>query len=112
MTIHALLISLSIPTALNAALNNDVQGERLQDVANLVGVHYEGVSMILRLLGAKVGKRIYWPGSGIEGLVEYDLLEVGDDVVFGSRSMIMCADRDEALQVSFRLAVSRRTAIW
>mmetsp|Transcript_37304 Transcript_37304/g.99397 ORF Transcript_37304/g.99397 Transcript_37304/m.99397 type:complete len:181 (-) Transcript_37304:176-718(-) len=58
-------------------------GERLQDVANLVGVHYEGVSMILRLLGAKVGKRIYWPGSGIEGLVEYDLLEVGDDVVFG-----------------------------
>mmetsp|Transcript_37274 Transcript_37274/g.99245 ORF Transcript_37274/g.99245 Transcript_37274/m.99245 type:complete len:111 (-) Transcript_37274:216-548(-) len=39
--------------------------------------------MILRLLGAKVGKRIYWPGSGIEGLVEYDLLEVGDDVVFG-----------------------------
>ena len=30
-----------------------LQGEKLQDVAHLIGVHYEGVSIILRLLGAK-----------------------------------------------------------
>ena len=63
-----------------------------QEASHLLGVHYEGVSWLMRMLGAKVGSRVYWPGSGIERLVEYDLLEVGDDVVFGSRSAILCAD--------------------
>ena len=29
----------------------------------------------IRLLGARVGQRVYWPGSGLD-IVEYDLLEV------------------------------------
>ena len=62
-----------------------MSGGSLGGVTKLLGTHYEFVSIIYRLLGAKVGKRVYWPGSGIH-IVEYDLLEVGDDVVFGSRS--------------------------
>ncbi|KAI9326101.1 acetyl-CoA synthetase-like protein [Zopfochytrium polystomum] len=54
-------------------------------VYHLVGRHYGIISVIYRLLGAKVGKRIYWPGTPMK-IYEHDLLEVGDDVVFGSRS--------------------------
>lgn len=60
----------------------------ISHVARLIGTHYEGVSIIYRLLGAKVGLRVYWPGSGLD-LIEHDLLEVGDDVVFGSRSVLI-----------------------
>lgn len=63
-------------------------GGGLVGVAKLVGTHYEIISIIYRLLGAKIGKRVYWPGSGLE-IVEFDLLEVQDDVVFGSRSVVM-----------------------
>lgn len=48
-------------------------GGGLGGVARLVGSHYEVISIIYRLLGAKVGHRVYWPGSGLD-LVEYDLL--------------------------------------
>lgn len=67
-------------------------------VKELIGSHYEGISMIFRLLGAKVGKRVYWPGSGVP-VVEYDLLEIGDDVVWGSRSIVMPTDRDDAKKI-------------
>ena len=63
----------------------------LGGVAPLVGTHYEIISKIFRMLGANVGKRIYWPGSGLD-LVEFDLLTVGDDVVFGSRSTFQPCD--------------------
>lgn len=43
-------------------------------------------------MGAKIGKRIYWPGSGIN-CQDPELLEIGDDVVFGSRSEIFTNDR-------------------
>ena len=39
----------------------------------------------------QVGKRIYWPGSGLD-LTEFDLLEIGDDVTFASRSVYMPSD--------------------
>ena len=51
-------------------------GGGLSGVARLVGTHYEIVSIIYRLLGARVGQRVYWPGSGLD-IVEYDLLTVG-----------------------------------
>ncbi len=34
-------------------------------VKDIIGSHYEGISMIFRMLGAKIGKRVYWPGSGV-----------------------------------------------
>ena len=74
-------------------------GEKLQEVGHLIGSHYSYMTYVLRLLGAKVGERIYWPGSSFEGLVEYDLLEVQDDVVFGSRSAILCADAHAAAPI-------------
>ena len=47
--------------------------------------------MVYRAMGAKIGKRVYWPGSGIYCL-DPELLEVGDDVVFGSRSQLLTTD--------------------
>merc|ERR1719502_593673 len=71
-------------------------GKDLAGVTHLVGTHYDVVSWIYRMLGAKIGQRVYWPGSGLE-LVEFDLLTVGDDVTFGSRSVYMCSDaKDQA----------------
>ena len=75
-------------------------GGGLGGVAKLVGTHYEIISIIYRLLGAKVGKRVYWPGSGLE-IVEYDLLDVGDDVVFGSRSVVMTSSAKRSARVTF-----------
>lgn len=63
--------------------------KKVQAVTDLIGRHYEGVSVLYRMLGAKVGKRVFWPGNQpiCDGL--YDLLEIGDDVVFGSRSTLL-----------------------
>eukprot|EP00929_Paragymnodinium_shiwhaense_P104661 TRINITY_DN6927_c0_g1_i2.p1 TRINITY_DN6927_c0_g1~~TRINITY_DN6927_c0_g1_i2.p1 ORF type:complete len:1712 (+),score=350.83 TRINITY_DN6927_c0_g1_i2:139-5274(+) len=60
-------------------------------VLPLLGRHYEAVSFLYRLLGVKVGKRVYWPGSGFR-FAEPDLVEIGDYVVFGSRSQIFTTD--------------------
>ena len=54
-------------------------------VSSMLGHNHAGVGWLLQCLGAHVGKRIFWPGSGIN-IVEYDLLTVEDDCVFGSRS--------------------------
>jgi hypothetical protein len=42
-------------------------------------------------MGASVGQRVYWPGSGIV-CPDPELLEIGNDVVFGSRSEIYTSD--------------------
>ena len=54
---------------------------------------------MLRLLGAKCGARVFWPGSGLD-VVEYDLLSIGDDVVFGSRSTFLCGDTEESKTIT------------
>lgn len=75
-----------------------VPGKGLCGVSELVGTHYEGISVIYRMLGARVGKKIYWPGSGIE-TSDFDLIEIGDNVVFGSRSHILARDATTAAPV-------------
>lgn len=62
-------------------------------VTQLLGRHYECVSALYRLIGVKVGKHVYWPGSGFH-FMEPDLVEIGDYVVFGSRSMCLTSDAD------------------
>ncbi len=47
-----------------------------------------------------MGKRVYWPGSGLE-IVEFDLLTIGDDVVFGSRSVVITSSTEESKPVVF-----------
>ncbi|KAI9309236.1 hypothetical protein BJ944DRAFT_137912, partial [Cunninghamella echinulata] len=74
-------------------------GGDFHGVTKRIGTHYELVSIIYRLLGAKIGKRVYWPGSGLR-IIEYDLLTIGDDVVFGSRSHVLCSDAVESAPVT------------
>jgi len=62
--------------------------KKVQAVVDIIGRHYELVSCLYRLLGSKVGKRVFWPGHQPIFGGEFDLLEIGDDVVFGSRSSI------------------------
>ncbi|KAI8065173.1 hypothetical protein BC940DRAFT_305002 [Gongronella butleri] len=73
-------------------------GGDFHGVTKRIGTHYELVSMIYRALGANIGKRVYWPGSGLR-IVEYDLLNIGDDVVFGSRSHVVCSDAVESAPI-------------
>ncbi|CAL6342202.1 predicted protein [Bathycoccus prasinos] len=59
----------------------------------ILGKHYKYTTFIWRALGSKIGERIFWPGSGVhvaDGM--YDLIEIGDDVVFGSRSRLYPSD--------------------
>ena len=73
--------------------------EKIQDVTDLIGRHYELVSVLYRLLGAKVGKRVFWPGRQPVFTGEFDLLEIGDDVVFGSRSTLICTTVDSCEKI-------------
>lgn len=63
----------------------------LKRAFEIIGTHYEMTSVVFRIMGAKIGKRVYWPGSGIH-CPDPELLEVGDDVVFGSRSEVITSD--------------------
>jgi len=74
---------------------------RLCGCARLVGNHWGGVTFMLRQLGATCGERVFWPGSGLD-VVEYDLLSVGDDCVFGSRSTFLCGDALENAPIELR----------
>ncbi|KAE8448916.1 hypothetical protein EG329_008712 [Mollisiaceae sp. DMI_Dod_QoI] len=66
-------------------------GKNMNGITKLFGKHYEFTSVAIRALGGKVGKRVYWPGTG-PAIDDIDLLDVGDDVVFGSRSHIITSD--------------------
>ncbi|KAI0639967.1 acetyl-CoA synthetase-like protein [Trametes polyzona] len=70
---------------------NLLSQDALKRAYDIVGSHYETTSIIWRCMGAKVGKRVYWPGSGVY-CPDPELLEIGDDVVFGSRSEIHTTD--------------------
>jgi len=74
--------------------------ENMQDCTDLLGRHYELVSWLYRLLGAKVGKRVFWPGHQPIFTGEFDLLEIGDDVVFGSRAAMFCTTTDSCEKIT------------
>lgn len=63
----------------------------LRRAFEIVGTHYQMTTWVWRAMGAKVGERVYWPGSGIH-CQDPELLEIGDDVVFGSRSELITSD--------------------
>ena len=65
--------------------------EAIKRAYDIIGSHYEVTSIVWRCMGAKVGKRVYWPGSGLY-CPDPELFEVGDDVVFGSRSEVFTTD--------------------
>ncbi|GAW25977.1 putative peroxisomal-coenzyme a synthetase protein [Rosellinia necatrix] len=63
----------------------------LFELTHLFGQHYEATSVAIRLLGGRAGRRIYWPGTG-PSIGDYELIDVGNDVVFGSRSHFVTSD--------------------
>ena len=63
----------------------------VKSLTKLFGSHYEFTSILVRAMGGKVGRRVYWPGTG-PSIEDFDLIEIGDDVVFGSRSHIVTSD--------------------
>ncbi len=73
--------------------------ESMQDCTEILGRHYELVSILYRLLGAKIGKRVFWPGHQPIFTGEFDLLEIGDDVVFGSRSCLLSTTTDSCEKI-------------
>lgn len=73
--------------------------ESMQDCTEIIGRHYELVSILYRLLGAKIGKRVFWPGHQPVFTGEFDLLEIGDDVVFGSRSCLLSTTTDSCEKI-------------
>ena len=76
---------------------------KFHGLTDLLGKHYKYTSYIYRALGATVGERIFWPGSGvIVGDGMYDLLHIEDDVVWGSRSAVYPADTIGALPIRIR----------
>lgn len=66
-------------------------GKAFHEFVELFGTHYEPTSIAVRALGGKVGKRVYWPGTG-PSIQDHDLLDIGDDVVFGSRAHLITSD--------------------
>lgn len=85
---------------------------RLHDVTAMFGQHYEATSMALRMLGSKVGKRVYWPGTG-PYIGDYHLLNVGNDVVFGSRAHLITSDGvgSEPILIRDRAMVADRVCL-
>ncbi|KAG7094597.1 hypothetical protein E1B28_005422 [Marasmius oreades] len=65
--------------------------KKLRGAFSILDAHYEVVS-IYEAMGAKVGRRSYWPGFGINCMDPEPVLEIGDDDVSGSRSEIFTTD--------------------
>ena len=64
---------------------------KFHKLTELFGSHYEMTSFLMRTMGSKVGKQVYWPGTG-PSLQDFDFIEVGDNVVFGSRAHLVTSD--------------------
>lgn len=84
----------------------------LHDVTSMFGQHYEATSIAVRLLGGRVGKRVYWPGTG-PGIGDYHLLDIGNDVVFGSRSHLITSDGtgSEKITIKDRAMIADRVCL-
>lgn len=74
-----------------ALLKKVVPLSTFHKLSEIFGVHYEMTSKLYRAMGAKVGQRVYWPGTG-PTVQDFDLLDIGSDIVFGSRSHLVTSD--------------------
>lgn len=72
-------------------LREAMPAPQFHKITELFGTHYATTSALARAMGAKVGQRVYWPGTG-PSIQDFDLLDIGDDVVFGSRSHMVTSD--------------------
>ena len=74
-----------------ALLKKVVSMSQFHKLTEIFGGHYEVTSKLYRAMGSKIGQRVYWPGTG-PTVQDFDLLDIGNDVVFGSRSHIVTSD--------------------
>lgn len=86
--------------------------KRLHEMTELTGQHYEYTSIALRMLGARVGRRVYWPGTG-PSIGDYHLLNIGNDVVFGSRANLVTSDGigSEPIKIEDRAMIADRVTL-
>lgn len=86
--------------------------KRLHEMTELLGQHYEGTSIAIRLLGGRVGRRVYWPGTG-PSIGDYHLLNIGNDVIFGSRAHLVTSDGlgSEPIVVGDRAMIADRVTL-
>ena len=77
-------------------LMKKIKGDPLFQQAMKPWNNCELLSIKYRLLGAKIGSRV---NMDYFEIVEYDLLSVGDDCVFGSRVKIYASDELEAIPI-------------
>lgn len=84
----------------------------LHGMTELTGQHYEYTSIALRMLGARVGRRVYWPGTG-PSIGDYHLLNIGNDVVFGSRANLVTSDGlgSEPIKIEDRAMIADRVTL-
>lgn len=87
-------------------------GKSFLEITRLFGSHYEATSIAARALGARVGKRVYWPGTG-PTIQDFELLDIGDDVVFGSRSYFVTRDGygTAAIRIEARAMIADRVIL-
>eukprot|EP00928_Gymnodinium_smaydae_P035386 TRINITY_DN24910_c0_g1_i1.p1 TRINITY_DN24910_c0_g1~~TRINITY_DN24910_c0_g1_i1.p1 ORF type:complete len:1701 (+),score=163.42 TRINITY_DN24910_c0_g1_i1:695-5104(+) len=92
--------------------SGDMSEDLLSRVTDLFGTHFWVTAWLYRALGAKVGERVYWPGSGMH-ITEFDLLEIGNDVVFGSRSVFAfrCGDELKPIKIGSGAMVADRCVL-
>lgn len=85
---------------------------KLHDLTALFGQHYEATSVAFRMLGSRIGKRVYWPGTG-PSVGDYHLLDIGDDVVFGSRAHLVTSDEtgSERITIGDRAMIADRVCL-
>lgn len=85
---------------------------RFHKLTELFGTHYNATSHFARAMGAKVGNRVYWPGTG-PSIQDFDLLDIGDDVVFGSRSHLVTSDGSgsDYVRIKARAMVADRVVL-
>ena len=85
---------------------------KLHELTTMFGQHYEATSVAMRMLGSKVGKRVYWPGTG-PSIGDYHLLNIGDDVVFGSRAHLVTSDGSgsENITIGDRAMIADRVCL-
>lgn len=96
----------------SSMLKNLFSVKRLHEMTELLGQHYEGTSIAVRLLGGRVGRRVYWPGTG-PSIGDYHLLNIGNDVVFGSRAHLVTSDGigSETITVGDRAMIADRVIL-
>ncbi|CAK4031821.1 related to coenzyme a synthetase [Lecanosticta acicola] len=93
-------------------LRSVMPAPQFHKLAELFGTHYEATSVFARALGSKVGRQVYWPGTG-PSVQDWDLLDIGDNVVFGSRSHLVTSDGlgSDYVKVGANAMVADRVAL-